>query len=112
MKQAAIHPAKFKSGSLNKKRKKRITPVFYLAFWLILIVFFGYAIIMQYLDYQALDREEAQLLLLIQAEAERTLELERDADYYYSDEFVEKTAREELGLVREDEILFISESRR
>ena len=101
-------------GMEEKKRKKtgKFGSILYLAFWLILLVFFGSAITMQYMDYRSLAREESALLQMIQAEAERTVDLQRDVDYYYSDAFVEKVAREELGLVRDDEILFISDARK
>jgi len=111
MKPTPKPPIKFQSHGKGKK-KRRFSAMMYVVFWLVLTVFFGCAIMMQYMDYRGLVREEAALLRLIQAEAERTVELERDMDFFYSDAFVEKVAREELGLVRSDEILFISDARR
>ena len=84
----------------------------YATFWLVLAVTFGSAIIMQYMDYRGLCLEEAALLQKIQAQEDKRADLDKDLDYFYSDAFVEKVAREELGLLRDDEILFINEARR
>jgi len=97
---------------VNHKHKKKVGKLgfaLYFMFWLILLGFFSVAITLQYTDYQALLREEATLVQRIQAEAEQTVELQKDVDFYYSDAFVEKYAREEMGLVRDDEILFVKQ---
>ena len=42
----------------------------------------------------------------IEAETERTTEIEKQGEYMKSDEYTEKVAREKLGLVNDDEIMF------
>ena len=42
----------------------------------------------------------------IEAETERTSEIEKQSEYMKSDEYTEKVAREKLGLVNDDEIMF------
>lgn len=42
----------------------------------------------------------------IETETERTAEIQKQGEYMKSDEYTEKVAREKLGLVNDDEIMF------
>lgn len=50
--------------------------------------------------------QEAELEAQIQEEQERTEEIEQMEDYVGTNEYIEQTARDKLGLIYENEILF------
>lgn len=50
--------------------------------------------------------KQEELQKKIEDENERTLELEKKKEYIKSKEFIEETARDKLGLVYKDEIIF------
>ena len=70
---------------------------------------FIYAQLRLYNDYL---REEQRLELELQKENQTRQRLEREMDNIFSDSYVEKIAREQLGLVRPDEIVFINSAAR
>ena len=51
-------------------------------------------------------RRQAELEELVRLEEERTREIESLKEYMLTDEYAEQTARERLGLVKENEIVF------
>ena len=51
-------------------------------------------------------RRQAELEELVRLEEERTKEIESLKEYMLTDEYAEQTARERLGLVKENEIVF------
>lgn len=55
---------------------------------------------------QAYIAQEAELEEKIQAEEERSQEIEDLEEYVGTDEYVEQTAKEKLGLIYENEIIF------
>ncbi len=52
------------------------------------------------------NAKKQELEELIEAENRRTAEIEEYAKYTQTNEYVEEVAREKLGLVRENEIIF------
>jgi len=52
------------------------------------------------------NAKKQELEALIEAENKRTEEIEEYAKYTQTNEYVEEVAREKLGLVRENEIIF------
>ena len=50
--------------------------------------------------------KEASLVAQIQAEQERTKELQEYSKYVKTKKYIEEVAREKLGLIYEDEIIF------
>ena len=50
--------------------------------------------------------QEAELEAQIQEEEERTKEIEQMEEYVGTDEYIEQTARDKLGLIYENEIIF------
>ena len=55
---------------------------------------------------QAYQQQEEELLAQISEEEERTQEIEELKKYVQTKKYVEEVAKERLGLVYEDEILF------
>jgi len=92
----------------RKSKLKRRNPrwYFYLPFWLLIIGMFSALTVMQMSRFegyrQQLDRLEAELTRERQAGAD----LRYRQAFYASDAYIERLARERLGFVRQDEILF------
>lgn len=55
------------------------------------------------------EKEKETISEQIEAENERTEDIEALKEYMESDEYAEETAREKLGLVKENEIIFKEE---
>lgn len=89
----------------TKKRKKR------LAFYLLICCFFGVILIRQQVTFYKLNKEynicNAQLDKLNQ----RKDELNEKYKLTQRDDYIEKLAREKLGLVKPGEILFIDKNK-
>ena len=60
------------------------------------------------LDYY--DSKAVALEKSIDSEKERTKEIETEKEYMKTDEYVEEAAREKLGLVKDNEIVFQEEN--
>ena len=52
------------------------------------------------------EAKAAALNAEIDAEKERTIEIEELREYMFTDEYAEEVAREKLGLVKENEIVY------
>ena len=88
------------------KRKKRMEfrLVFATVLCLLLVASFGTFQLQQ--KNQAYQQQEEGLLAQISEEEERTQEIEELKKYVQTKKYVEEVAKERLGLVYEDEILF------
>jgi cell division protein FtsB len=78
-----------------------------IAIWAAILLFFAY---LSYLNLQRLDQTkavQAGVQREIDAENEKTAALQAELAYQESDAYYEKVAREQLGLVKSDEIIFI-----
>ena len=64
-------------------------------------------LIRQQLVINSYNKKIADLKSEIKTEEKRTKEIEKKAALYSSDEYIEKVAREELGLVKPDEKVFV-----
>ena len=63
-----------------------------------------------HLHYQDLLEEQALLAAEIEAEKQRQLDFENRKEYYNSDSYIEQIAREQLGMIKPNEILYINRS--
>ena len=88
------------------KRKKRMEfrLVFATVLCLLLVASFGTFQLQQ--KNQAYQQQEEELLAQISEEEDRTQEIEELKKYVQTKKYVEEVAKERLGLVYEDEILF------
>ena len=105
-------------GSLKKNRKKRpgsglqkhkrsivaITAVIILLCGMVIV--HGMALKKSNDAYKV---QEEELQTQIDAEKERSEEINKLKKYVGTDEYIEEVAREKLGLVKENEILFLSQ---
>ena len=95
----------------KKKPSKGIGLKLYIVFWCLLAISFAFVIGSQLTQYEGLAHAEQEMLDKIAEENARTVRLEQDLEYHYSDEFVERIAREHLGFIRVDETIFINDGR-
>ncbi|MCD8300139.1 MAG: septum formation initiator family protein [Clostridiales bacterium] len=76
---------------------------------LVLIGILSFQIVKLYHKDQAYEAQQEELQAELDAEEQRTEELEAEQDYVGTDEYVEDMARSKLGMVYPDEILFKEE---
>lgn len=95
-----------KRKSAGKRKRNRVSMVAISVIVMILLVF----LVHQRNNVQAqLDRYQAEEVALqekIEAEKARTEEIDQLKEYMKTDEYAEEAAREKLGLVKDNEIVF------
>ncbi len=96
----------------KKKTKKSRKPssLFLRVFLLVFVVTVSVGIGTQFIHYQELQEELAVVTAEIEKEQKRQLEFETRREYYTSDSYIEQVAREQLGMVKPNEILYINRS--
>lgn len=95
-----------KSSSLKNKHvfSRRVIS----AIAIIILGVIGFSASSAYAKNQAYIEQEIELMDELADEQERTAEIEVFKEYSQTDAYVEEVAREKLGLVYEDEIIFRS----
>ncbi|MCL2500005.1 MAG: septum formation initiator family protein [Defluviitaleaceae bacterium] len=88
------------------KKKRRIRWLLYMVFWLALAGSFGWLAIDQAALYSALRNDIEQVKVEIERAVSAHEELERQIAFIGSDAYIERQARERLGLVKPTEIIF------
>lgn len=94
----------------NPKEKQR-KPLLNVIVWAFMICFtatVAYCCVDQMGIYYHLKEEEKQIQQSLEAEKKKKMELNARKDYYSSDAYIEKIAREQLGLIKPNELLFIN----
>ena len=89
---------------MKRKKRMEVRLVFATVLCLLLVASFGTFQLQQ--KNQAYQQQEEELLAQISEEEERTQEIEELKKYVQTKKYVEEVAKERLGLVYEDEILF------
>ena len=92
---------------MRRKRRMEFKLVLAAVFCLLLVASFGKLRLQQKND--AYRQQQEELLAEISEEQERTKEIEELKRYVQTKKYVEEVAKERLGLVYEDEILFKAE---
>jgi cell division protein FtsB len=90
----------------GKKRKWRT--MLYLTFWLFVAGVFAGAIAMQAAGYNRHRRALNQALADLAQEKKTYENLLAEMAFYESDAYLEQLAREQLGLIKPDEMVFIN----
>lgn len=96
----------------NAKAKKKkgsvltgfVVALFMICFTAVIVVNFMH----QMEIYTALQQQEGHIAEEMEKERKKSVELLARQQYYNSDAYIEKAAREQLGYVKPDEILFIN----
>jgi len=99
-----------KNETNEKDVPRKRTGVKFLLQFIILVffaAFFGAVTFSNLNIYNGFKAQISGIRAEIDRAEERKKSLTKDQSYYSSDEFVEKIAREQLGLIRKDEIIFI-----
>lgn len=89
----------------KKKLRHRLFPIL-LIFISGTFFFINY---IQYKNYKQLNNEANKILNDIQKENNRHKKLQSQIKSYNSDEYIEQIAREKLGLIKSDEVIFCPE---
>ena len=99
--------------SKNKKNKKEksLLNMLVFCFMVIFMVVICTNIYSQTKLIYNLKQEETTLTSQIDDEKKKNLQLNVNQDYYTSDAYIEKVAREQLGLVKPGEIEFINKAK-
>jgi len=93
--------------SLLNKGKICFGVVAQLIVWAVIIAFFAYITYFNVQKLTVIQAEKVEVEDEISEANRKTDELNITQEYQETDEFVEKVAREQLGLVMPDEIIFI-----
>ena len=92
---------------MKRKRNRRKPRLYlYIPFWLLIIGMFAGLSIMQLNRYNGYRSELDRLTLELNREEQIAADLRYQQAFYESDAYVERLAREMLGFVRQDEIIF------
>lgn len=96
----------------RKRMKKNGKPgsLFLRCFLLVFVCAVAVSIGRQALYYQELQQQMETLSAQIAAEEEKKEEYDVRKEYYTSDAYIEQVAREQLGMVKPNEILYINRS--
>ena len=96
--------ARARKEKQQKQRSKAlwIVPIFMLLF----IPAVVFQVVHQMGTLAQLRQEDTALKSQLAQEQERSVELENQKAYYSSDSYIEEVAREQLGLVKPDEVVF------
>ena len=92
----------------KNKKSKKISGLFLRVFVLVLVVAVAVGIGRQAARYQEVKDETASVAAQVKEEKEKQQEFEARREYYTSDAYIEQIAREQLGMVKSNEILYIN----
>ena len=96
-------------GQKKKNNKsKKISGLFLRVFVLVFVVAVAVGIGRQAARYQEVKDETASVAAQVKEEKEKQQEFEARREYYTSDAYIEQIAREQLGMVKSNEILYIN----
>lgn len=92
----------------KNKKSKKISGLFLRVFVLVFVVAVAVGIGRQAAWYQEVKDETASVAAQVKEEKEKQQEFEARREYYTSDAYIEQIAREQLGMVKSNEILYIN----
>ena len=92
----------------KNKKSKKISGLFLRVFVLVFVVAVAVGIGRQAARYQEVKDETASVAAQVKEEKEKQQDFEARREYYTSDAYIEQIAREQLGMVKSNEILYIT----
>lgn len=95
----------------NDRKKFNLRGKLFFLFWAVIITFFMSLIVINSVQLHEIETAKAGIQVEIDEYKSKIAELERNRSYYDSDAYVEKVAREQLGLVKPDEILYYNDAK-
>lgn len=96
---------------MTNKRRRPFDKTIVLFFMVVFFIAISVGIGSQLSVYGKYKQEAEQILEQIQQEQEKNAEYLREKEYYNSDEYIEKVARQQLGLVMPNEILYVNNAK-
>ncbi|MDD4844215.1 MAG: cell division protein FtsL [Anaerotignum sp.] len=102
------------NNGLNPKRGRKIRradKIFIRIFLTVFICAVGFSIVCQARAFEQIKQEQMVITSQIQEEEEKGLEFENRKEYYNSDSYIEQIARQQLGMVKPSEVLYINRSK-
>lgn len=99
------------SRKTTRKKEKSFSNILVLCFMIVFVCAICANLYSQARTIYELKQEEIALNSELESEKQKNLELNVNQDYYTSDAYIEKVAREQLGLVKPGEIEFINKSK-
>ncbi len=90
--------------ALKRKKRLELRIITFTVLCLLVVVSFGEMQLKQ--KNEAYQRQEEELMAQLEKEEQRAREIEELKKYVQTKKYVEEVAKERLGLVYEDEILF------
>lgn len=95
----------------ERKKKKPLDRVFILCFMVFFFAVVSISVAQQMMEYHKLKVEDEKILAQIKQEQEINEQHKNDQEYYNSDEYIEQTARDQLGMVKSNEVLYVDRSK-
>lgn len=92
------------------RKSRKASSLFVRLFLLVFVCAVLVGIGKQAIRYQEVQEEMAVVTAEIEAEQEKQLNFETRKEYYTSDSYIEQVAREQLGMVKPNEIIYINRS--
>lgn len=92
------------------RKSRKASSLFVRLFLLVFVCAVFVGIGKQAVHYQEVKEEMAVVTAEIEAEQEKQLNFETRKEYYTSDSYIEQVAREQLGMVKPNEIIYINRS--
>ena len=92
------------------RKSRKASSLFVRVFLLVFVGAVSLGIGKQAVRYQEVKEELAVVTAEIEAEKEKQLTFETRREYYTSDTYIEQVAREQLGMVKPNEIIYINRS--
>ena len=89
------------------KSKKGVKFMVQMLVWAFIVAFFAYFSYQNIIKLYQVKANAASIQKQIDAETAHTADIQKEMEYQESDAFIEKVAREQLGLVKPDEIVFV-----
>lgn len=102
---------KQKEEKKKEKKKRSFEDIVISAFLVLFVSVVAVKLVFQYESYQQMQQEQAQIVQKIEQAKEKTIEYQNQKEYYSSDAFIEKMAREQLGLIKSNERIFINRAK-
>ena len=92
------------------RKSRKASSLFVRLFLLVFVCAVFVGVGKQAVRYQEVKEEMAVVTAEIEAEQEKQLTFETRKEYYTSDSYIEQVAREQLGMVKPNEIIYINRS--
>ena len=92
------------------KKSRKASSLFVRTFLLVFVCAVSVGIGKQAIRYQEVKAELAVVTAEIEEQQEKQLDFETRREYYTSDSYIEQVAREQLGMVKPNEIIYINRS--